>query len=143
MILYLDTSSLVKIFVEEQGSADVRALVDRATWVCTSVIAYAEARSALARQAREGTLTADDHQRVKASLDLNWQRFLVIKVTEDIRQRAGDLAEAHALRGFDSLHLASYMELARSAPGQAPQFSSYDTRLEQAAETATRLEGLQ
>ena len=42
MILYLDTSSLVKIFVEEDGSQEVRELVDQAAWVSTSVVAYPE-----------------------------------------------------------------------------------------------------
>lgn len=139
MILYLDTSSLVKIFVEEDGSQETRVLVSQANWVSTSVVAYAEARSAFARQAREGALTSDEHRAVKASLELNWQRFLVLKVTDEIRSRAGDLAEAYALRGFDSLHLASYLELARSAPRSAvARFSSFDVRLNQAADAAAQ-----
>jgi predicted nucleic acid-binding protein len=35
VILYLDTSSLVKIFVEEDGSQEVRVLVEEATTVPT------------------------------------------------------------------------------------------------------------
>ena len=53
MILYLDTSSLVKLYVDEPGSEDVLRLVDQAELVTTSVVAYAEARAALARRRRE------------------------------------------------------------------------------------------
>lgn len=140
MILYLDSSSLVKIFVDEEGSEEVRRQVDEARWASTSVIAYPEARSAFARQMREGALSRQDHGLVKASLDVSWSQLLVLQVTDEIRDRAGDLAEAYALRGFDSVHLSSYLELARRVP--RARFSSFDERLRQATEAATRNEGL-
>ena len=58
MTLYLDTSSLVKLYVEEVGSNDVRNLVTRATVVATSIVAYPETRSALTLLLRSGDLTA-------------------------------------------------------------------------------------
>ena len=65
MILYLDTSSLVKLYVEEGGSEEVRRDIHQASLVATSCVAYAEARAALARQHREGGLrTAERRQRV-------------------------------------------------------------------------------
>lgn len=51
LIVYLDTSSLIKLYIEESGSAEVERLVEKASLVCTSVIAYPEARSALAASA--------------------------------------------------------------------------------------------
>ena len=56
MTLYLDTSSLVKLYVAEPGSDAVRKLVDAATVVATSSIAYTETRAALARRRRERAL---------------------------------------------------------------------------------------
>ena len=47
MTLYVDTSSLVKLYVTEAGSEVVRQLVSDATVVATSVVAYAETRAAL------------------------------------------------------------------------------------------------
>ena len=55
MTVYLDTSSLVKLFLEESGSDQVRALVADATAIATSVVAYAETRAALARRRRNGS----------------------------------------------------------------------------------------
>jgi uncharacterized protein len=57
LILYLDTSSLVKLYVEESGTPETERLVDGASLVCTSVVAYAEARSALTRLHRERKLS--------------------------------------------------------------------------------------
>ena len=49
MTLYLDTSSLVKLYVAEPGSDAVRGLVTQASVVATSGIAYPETRAAHCR----------------------------------------------------------------------------------------------
>lgn len=46
MILYLGTSSLLKLYVEERGTEEVQSRVDSADVVATSVIAYPEAHAA-------------------------------------------------------------------------------------------------
>jgi predicted nucleic acid-binding protein len=133
LILYLDTSSLVKLYVEEEGSDEIRALVDQADIVSTSVVAYPESYSAFARQQREGGLTIEEYQRAKADLARDWPTFLKIDVTEPLYRHAGELAGLHALRGFDSLHLASYLALISAKPSRAVRFSSFDGRLNKAA----------
>lgn len=137
MILYLDTSSLIKLYIEESGSAEVESLVEKASLVCTSVIAYPEARSALSRLCREGALTAEEHSRTKADLEEDWPHYLALEVTQTVWRAAGDLAEKHALRGFDSLHLASFLYLAGEDLGERARFSSFDDRLNGAARAET------
>ena len=56
MTLYLDTSSLVKLYINEPGTDAVRKLVDEATIVVTSGLAYPETRASLARRRRERVL---------------------------------------------------------------------------------------
>jgi predicted nucleic acid-binding protein len=133
LILYLDTSSLIKLYVEEPGTPEVYLQLAAASLVCTSVVAYAEARSALARLCREGSLSPEEHARTKADLDQDWQHYLMVDVTVEVWRAAGDLAEAHALRGFDSIHLASFFHLIRTDLGEPVQFSSFDDRLRQAS----------
>jgi predicted nucleic acid-binding protein len=48
MILYLDTSALVKLYVKEPGSKAVRALLERARVVSTLRVVYVEMRAGLA-----------------------------------------------------------------------------------------------
>jgi predicted nucleic acid-binding protein len=45
MILYLDTSSLVKLYVVEPGSPDVQRGVERAELVSTSVVTSMQRRA--------------------------------------------------------------------------------------------------
>jgi len=137
LIAYLDTSSLVKLYVEEEGSALIRQLVERAEIVATSVVAYAEARAALARQRREGGLTGAAYDRTKNDFERDWPRYLTIEVSEAVYRSAGDLAEKHHLRGFDSLHLASYLSLYRDGARQI-RFSAFDEPLNRAARKETK-----
>jgi predicted nucleic acid-binding protein len=131
LILYLDTSALVKLYVEEPGSDEVGAGVERASAVVTARIAYAEARAAFARHRREGGLTGAELRRVVQQLDHEWSTYGIVDAGENVVRRAGALAERHALRGFDALHLASALELRRA--GGEIAFMSFDARLTSAA----------
>jgi predicted nucleic acid-binding protein len=132
LIAYLDTSSLVKLYVEEEGSLLIRELVERAELVATSVVAYPEARAALARQRRERGLTAGGFDRAKNDFERDWPRYLTVEVSEAVYRSAGELAEKHRLRGFDSLHLASYVSLCRGG-AEHVRFSAFDEALNRAA----------
>ncbi|MFI5184760.1 MAG: type II toxin-antitoxin system VapC family toxin [Vicinamibacteria bacterium] len=138
MILYLDTSSLVKLYVDEPGSSDVRRQVDQAEIVTASVVAYPEARAALARRRREGSLTVAAHRRAKRAFEADWPRVLSLGVSSPLARSAGDLAERHRLRGFDALHLASFLRIAREFPAERVLFSSADGVLQRAALRAVR-----
>ena len=136
--LYLDTSSLVKLYVEEAGSDDVRELVAQATVVATSIVAYAETRAALAQLRRSGDLSAAALGAVKRHFESQWSAFLTLDVTASIGREAGELAERYALRGFDALHLASFAAIARRAGVADTRFSSFDVALNGAARDVAR-----
>jgi predicted nucleic acid-binding protein len=131
--LYLDTSSLVKLYVSEPGSDAVRTLVDGATIVATSFIAYTETRAALARRRRERALRPAAFAAAKRAFEAEWPKYLAIEVTSALCRRAGELAEHYRLRAYDSVHLAAFAEVAREAGVRETQFSSFDDRLNRAA----------
>lgn len=128
MILYLDTSSLMKLFVQEEGSRLVEALVEGSQGAAISLVGYAEARAALARASREARITPVEHRRAVRRLEEAWADFIVIAVHEPLIRLAGALAEKHFLRGFDSIHLASALSLQQQI-GEAITFSAADARL--------------
>jgi len=136
--LYLDTSSLVKLYVEEAGSGEVRDLVAQVTVVATSIVAYAETRAALARLRRSGDLTPAESSAAKRAFEAQWPAFLTVEVTAPVSREAGELAERYALRGFDALHLASFAEIARRGGPAETRFSSFDDRLNKVARDVAR-----
>jgi predicted nucleic acid-binding protein len=79
--LYLDTSALVKLYVEEAGSATVREAIARAETVATTVIAYVETCAAFVRRRREGRLSRGDYRRIIQDLQSDWDHYLLLEVT--------------------------------------------------------------
>lgn len=136
MTLYLDTSSLVKLYVTEPGAERVRRAVRKAQVVATSAIAYPEARAAFARLRRERMLTASALRAIEQDFEADWGSYLALEPTMALCRNAGELAERHRLRGYDSVHLASYLEVTRQARPDRTRFSSFDSRLNRAARSA-------
>ena len=138
MTLYLDASSLVKLYVTERGSDVVRKLVDAATIVATSSIAYTETRAALARRRRERALRPAVFTSAKRTFEAEWPQYLTIEVTSALCRQAGEFAEQYRLRAYDSMHLAAFAEVAREAGVRETRFSSFDDALNRAAQSVHR-----
>jgi uncharacterized protein len=68
---------------------------------------YVEAAAALARARRMGRITARHHRAAVDSLDDLWRDFRVVEVDDITIRRAAELADRHALRGYDAVHCAS------------------------------------
>lgn len=133
MIVYLDTSSLVKLYVEETDSEKIRDFAHNATAVSTSKIAYAEARAAFARKQKEEEFSLKVLRKIVEDLNRDWESYFVIEITDGLIRFAGDIAEKYLLRGFDPIHLASAIHL-KNKTNSDIHFSSYDTKLNQSAE---------
>ena len=137
MEFYLDTSSLVKLYVEEQDSSKVEEWVKSSRVTATSLIAYAEARAAFARRFREKAFSSREYGRLISFFNEDWDNYLIVRVTKELVRLAGDSTEKHALRGFDAIHLSSAVTLLREL--SAPiVFSTSDKKLQK----ASQLEGL-
>jgi len=135
LILYLDTSAWVKLYVREAGSEELSTHTAAAEAMAASVVAYPEARTAFARLKAQGISTEVMHQQRLAQLNLDWENMLRIELGPAIIRAAGDLAEVYGLRGFDSIHLASALWLKEKT--SAPlHFAVFDQRLRAAAERA-------
>jgi predicted nucleic acid-binding protein len=48
------------------------------------------------------------------TFDAHWAKFVVVEVTDALYKDAGELAERYGLRGYDSIHLASFLDVAAS-----------------------------
>lgn len=136
MILYLDTSALAKLYLEEEHSDQVRQWGQDSVAMATSRVALAELAAAVGRRWREGDLSDDAVERLRVAMNDDWAHLIVVHLDE---HRAAGLAFQHELRGFDAIHLAAALEV-RDALGDIPvQVSCFDHRLQKAA----RDEGLE
>ena len=135
MILYLDTSALVKLYVRETGSVRVRNWLNSAAAAATSVVAYAEARAAFARLHRSALSSPRRHRERVARLNADWESYLRVELTPSVLRLAGEAAETYELRGFDGIHLASALWL-RDRTEVECKFVVFDQRLHDGAARA-------
>lgn len=134
-MIYLDTSWLVKLYVNEPDSAAARTAVDGQPTLIVSELAYVEFHSVVARRRRDGSLTARAAGRLLADLEDGWPRYVRVPVSRDILTRAAGLLRAHSLRTLDALQLAAAMLVADGSP-QTLTFGATDRRLRAAAAAA-------
>jgi hypothetical protein len=129
---YLDSSAIIKLYVDEPGSADVRAQVSTADVIATSTVAYAEVRAAIARLRRERRISRSAATACLDQLNRDWQTFMTIDVSDALCREAGALADRLNLRGFDAIHLATFARLLERIVDEV-EFMAFDKRLNAAA----------
>lgn len=121
MITYVDTSTLLKLVVEEEGSGVAAVIWDSADALVSVGLVVVEARAALAAARRAGRLTADHHREAKQETEALVDELHLIDVGDGLIAAAAVLAEADALRGYDAVHLAGALlveaEVLTSADG--------------------------
>ena len=135
MNLYLDASALVKCFVTEIGSAEVRAVMDAAELVGTVSMTRVEVESAFAKSVRVGLLTDADARLAQATFVALWPDLIRIHVSDFVVTSASELVWIYGLRAYDAVQLATALFWQRSI-GQAVVFATYDQKLWQAAQSA-------
>ena len=134
MILYCDTSALVKCYCREEGSEAVLELRRQAEATAISVVGYAEFHSAINRKRRDGDLSARDAERMLRDFDADWEGLIRVEITPAMNKVAARLLQAHPLRAFDALHLASALLLRTRLPQSDVSFSGFDGKQRLAAE---------
>ncbi len=132
MILFCDTSALAKLFVHEEHSEDMLRAAEQTSAISVCRIAWAEMMAAMARRVRE---VPDDTETIDAGrieFEKKWQDFAIIEVNQALVRLAGEIAEAFALRAYDSVQLAAAQRLNQGTKGKMI-FACFDKRLHKAA----------
>ena len=137
MILYLDTSALVKKYVDEKHSAEVIAAWKSAWGIATSAVAYAELLAAIYRKASEPRVKKARIERVVRFFQEDWSCLIIVAADQRLNEAVHKVIAGHSLRGFDAIHLALALTIGAAVSDEF-LFGCYDDRLNQAA----RAEGL-
>ena len=107
MIIYLDTSALLKQYIQESGSEEVIKLLGAANGIGTNLLTYVEMASAISRAVRMKLIPPDEAQKTWKDFLVDWELLVRLDVSGQITRRAAALAWEHGLRGYDAVHFAS------------------------------------
>jgi predicted nucleic acid-binding protein len=132
MILYFDTSALVKLLIPEEGSELVERLWGSAYTGVSSILSYPEGRSALGIAQRKGRLSSRDYERSLQVFEELSEELVSIGVDREVTRLAGEHATEFGLRGYDAVHLATALDLGE----EELVFVTWDEDLRRAAHSA-------
>ena len=136
---YLDTSALVKRYVDETGSNWLRTLTapDQNALLFISRMTIVEVISAFARRLRDGSLTREEFVAARDAFRGDClDEYRVMPPTLEIVNLACALLERYPLRAYDAIHLSTALdahEFLSSHSHLSLTFLSADERLNQAA----------
>lgn len=99
--------------------------------MAVGILAYPEARAALAAAHRDGRLTAAGYRTAVTDFETLHATALIVGIDDSLARHAGDLAAEHRLRGYDAVHLASALRL-----GPQTTIVTWDERLKDASAAA-------
>lgn len=143
MIYLLDTSALVKRYLNEAGSAYIRRLFQTPGIIFyQTFLTPLEAASALYRRRRAGQLSIEELSLLLKSYAIHSrEEYLLLPYSQSLMDTAGSLIARYPLQALDAIQLASALKLRDTLPTDAPSliFLSADDRLV----TAARQEHLQ
>jgi predicted nucleic acid-binding protein len=113
---FIDSSALVKRYVQEVGTTWVRGLTHRAASnvIYLARITAVEVTSAVARRRKGKTLTSPRASSVLSRFRKHFVgRYTVVEATPALLESAMKLANTHALRAYDAVQLAVALEVSR------------------------------
>ena len=136
MSVFADTSAVVKLYADEHGSRDVRALEGP---LVVSQMTRVEVPAALWRKHRMGESGVEDTGILVAEFEADYfgapgeeRRFSAVRITAEILEEAVRLTAVHGLRAYDAVRLAS-AKAVRSADPSCTSCAVFDKNLRAAA----------
>jgi len=107
-MLYLDSSALVKRYVQEPGSKAVISRFAREGTIYTSVLSFAEVHAAIGRKYRDKELNAHEKQRLVDEFLNDWLFSLsILELTTHTMSALPTLCEQYSLKASDAIHLSA------------------------------------
>ena len=114
---FLDTSTVVKRYVQETGTGWVQALADPAAghFLYVARITDVEMTAAIARRRRLGSLSPSfvQAQAITAFRQDVAQHYRIVELAILVLQQASHLADRHVLRAYDAVQLATTLDIHR------------------------------
>jgi predicted nucleic acid-binding protein len=136
MIVYFDTSALVKGYVQEAGSSEVLEVLDNeGNSFGSAVVTQVEMASAIQRAIQAIGVSTLPAKTWQDFLD-DWSGFNLIEISPVLIERACRAAWEHKLRGYDSLHLAAAL-LWQESLGEQVTLATFDRDLWMAGRKAS------
>jgi predicted nucleic acid-binding protein len=136
-VLFLDTSALVKLYVDEEGTRQMCELAhpDAGHQLAVVSLARIEFRSAIRRRASQGDIDSVGADAMVRQLDKHLDSLLlVVPLSDTVLDQAAVVVDQYLLRAYDAIQLAAGLHLVSRFPDDEEiLFVTADRQLAEAA----------
>ena len=134
---YFDTSALLKLYIEEQGTGQVISIAESLVAGNTDNIVIldvtlVESRSAVRRRERVGDIPTREANQIIERIGEDRSSLYLVEPASSVTEEAARLIDSHPRRALDALQLGGCLTVRRSTP-PPPTFVCADERLCHAA----------
>lgn len=133
---YLDTSALVKLYVQEPGTARLLRLASDSdeNRIIVLALSAVEVRSAIRRRQRAGDIAQDIASLILDALQRHFEsRFIRQPLNDTVLDIALEMVDRYALRAYDAIQLAGCLAFKITTGNEVPTFVCADQQLLAAA----------
>lgn len=132
-VYYVDTSALIKRYIEESGSEKVEHLWPTdSKKIFTASLTYAEMYAGFYRLNRNGRISGKHLARSCEEFESDWRTLVVIEFASEVQKNVSKIISKVSLRGADLVHMASVVYLLER--NLNCELLTYDERMVQASE---------
>lgn len=129
-MLYLDSSALVKVYVNEPGSERLGVRMEQGDRIFTSELTFAEIHSTFARKRRNNEINSRKFHVLLRNFLNDWAfKFVRLEVNANTMTAIPALVKEYPLKGADAVHLSSAIWL-RDAAGDGSSLGGGDSVIE-------------
>ena len=107
MRAFIDTSSLFKKYVEENGSKELDGLLLQVSEIAVSPITWVEMSAVIARRLREESLTSQQAAWLRSEMHKDFQSFHRVVWNDSLEKTAAALVYQSSLSTLDAIQMAS------------------------------------
>lgn len=132
MRVFVDTSSLFKRYIHDEGSVALERLFGESSEIVVSPVTWIELNSALSRCVRDKSLTTKQFSSVLSEAKKDFDFFFRVEWNENLEHKAVEMVSKAFLKSLDAIQLAS------GVLSKADIFVTSDKKLFEAAKAVIR-----
>lgn len=107
MVVFFDTSSLLKRYIEEKGSREVDPYFIRENSIWISPVTTLEVNAALKRKIADGSIDYNTYNKAVEYWEQDYRNYLVVPYNEKLIVSALDIIKSHGIKTLDAIQLGS------------------------------------
>ena len=133
MLIYLDSSVLIKKYFKEIGSEQIIEIWNDAEYLAISQVGYSEILGTIHKRQKMDRFSDKTKNQINKTFLEDWDSFIKVNVNQRLNSELITIHTKHLLRGFDAIHLATAKILFKQFEKEL-QFLTADNNLQIAAE---------